>query len=117
MSMASASVVADPPAPVAFTPPPVEVGQMVLWSYGPGERPGAAIVIKVGARTIDVGVHHTSTTDHLNKTGVRHKDDPFLSQQPGHNAGTWDLTPRDKRINLLLDGFGVQAGAASSEEE
>lgn len=109
---------APPPAPPrAFAPPAVEVGQVVLWSFGPGsgEVPGVAVVTKVGSTSINCCVHHESTRDHINKTGVRHKDDPFLKDMPLHSAGCWDLTPRDKRVDALLAAFPPE-GAAFDEE-
>jgi hypothetical protein len=89
--------------PDEFAPPPVEVGQVVLWSYGPGEAPAPAIVTRVASGgMIAALVHIDSYKDHVSKTGVRHIADPDLKRLAGHDQGVWDLTPRDKRINLIL---------------
>ncbi len=95
---------ADPHAP--FVPPRVGVGQVVLWSYGPNEKPSAAIVTTVGAHTINCLCHVDGVRDHLQKVGVRHKDDPFVRAHPLHDVGVWQLSERDQRLDALLGGGG-----------
>lgn len=96
-----------------FAPPTVEVGQIVLWTYGPGaaEVPCPAIVRKVGNNTLNLSLVVDSQKDFSIKGGVRHCDDPFLASMPGHDSGCWRKTPRDLRIDALLASFG------HSEEE
>lgn len=90
--------------PFDFHASRVSVGQVVLWSYGPNERPSPAIVTAVGQQgTINCLCHVDSVKDHVGKTGVRHRDDPFVKAHPAHDAGVWQLTPRDVAIDALLD--------------
>lgn len=99
--------------PKVFAPPPVEVGQIVLWTHGPGpgEVPCPAIVRRVGNTALNVSLIEADSRTLSPRTGVRHVDDPFLATMPEHSAGCWRLSPRDLRINALLDSFG------HSEEE
>lgn len=101
------------PSDVPFSPPRVEVGQVVLWSYGPtaAERPAPAVVRQVSEHTLNVTLFVDGVIGGLHKTGVRHADDPFLRSMPGHASGCWRLTPRDERLNALLEAYG------HSEEE
>lgn len=96
-----------------FTPPAVEVGQLVLWSHGQGDKPAPAIVLQVGMAAITVAVHINGVKDHVLKNGARHVDDPFVRTHPQHDQGVWDLTPRDKRIDALLENYG---GSVLGEE-
>ena len=95
--------------PRNYVPPPVEAGQVVLWSYGQGERPTPALVISVATKTLNLSIHMDSIKDHVLKNGVRHINDPILRTQPAHDQGVWDLTPRDKRLNALLESLGASA--------
>lgn len=92
------------PSPtLAYVAPKVTVGQVVLWSYGPGERPAPAIVTAVGSGgSINCLCHVDSVKDHVQRTGVRHRGDPFVRSHPGHDSGVWDLTDRDKALDLVL---------------
>jgi hypothetical protein len=102
--------IAPPPviASLPFVAPPVEIGQVVLWSYGPSasEPPCPAIVRKVGASSLNVSLVVEGTRDLPQKTGVRHADDPFLKSMPMHDAGCWRLSPRDVALNLLIERYG-----------
>ncbi len=91
--------------------PAVEIGQVVLWRYGPdhAERPVPGIVLQVGTQTLTVSLHINGFKDHKEKSGVRHASDPWLSKSPEHDSGVWELTPRDKRIDALLESFGAPA--------
>ncbi len=102
--------VSAPPAvslpPAAFAPPPVELGQVVLWTAGPGNvKPTPAVVIAVATNSVSLAIHVDGTRDHIMRYGVRHKDDPFLANRPMGDQGVWDLTPRDRKINALLESF------------
>ncbi len=102
--------VSEAPAPPAqvFKMPAVALGQVVLWTYGPdGRDPCPAVVLSVGGRTVNLAVHVDGIKDHVLKTGVRHKDDPFLQTSPEHDSGVWDLTVRDRRIDAMLANLGV----------
>jgi hypothetical protein len=92
---------------MSFRMPPVEVGQTVLWSHGPNDSspPGPAVVVQVGDASIAVVMHAKDRRDHILHSGVRHRDDPFLRAHPAHDGGCWDLTPRDKQLNALLEAF------------
>ncbi len=98
-------------APQVYRMPAVEIGQTVLWRYGPGhsELPVPAVVQKVGTSTITCALHIAGMKDHKDKTGVRHSSDPWLASAPEHDSGVWELTPRDQRINALLESFGAPA--------
>lgn len=97
------SAPAAAPSVAEFAPPRVEVGQVVLWRFGPGSSPSPAIVLKVAARTLSLSLHIDGVRDHVFKNGVRHVSDPFLKTSPAHDMGVWDLTPRDRAINAVLD--------------
>ncbi len=86
-----------------YEPPRVEVGQVVLWTYGPGDRPAAALVVKVGTGSLTLAVHADGVKDHILKNGVRHVDDPFLKTHPASDQGVWDLTPRDRKLNDMIE--------------
>ncbi len=63
-------------------------------------------MIGVATHTLNLSVHVDGIRDHLSKQGVRHSDDPLIRTRPPSDQGVWDLTPRDKRLNALLDSFG-----------
>ncbi len=104
-SAASPSPAAVMANPSYFEAPPVELGQVVLWSHGPGAKPTPAIVIGVATHTLNLSVHVDGIRDHLSKQGVRHCDDPLIRTRPPSDQGVWDLTPRDKRINFMLGTY------------
>jgi hypothetical protein len=100
--MAKSGMVVKPP--VAFRPPAVGPGQIVLWRFGPNsnERPAPAVVLNVTPTTLNVALVVEGMRDLRHHSGVRHRDDPFLDAMPEHAAGVWELTPRDRRIDALL---------------
>ncbi len=106
----SKTLAATPAKPSEFTMPAVEVGQVVLWSYGKGGATAAAVVTRVATRSCTLSVHVDGIRDHITKNGVRHCDDPFLQTHAILDDGVWDLTPRDKRINALLESFSGSLG-------
>lgn len=92
---------------LAYVSPPVAVGQVVLWSYGPNERPSPAIVTAVGqGGSINCLCHVDNIKDHVLRTGVRHRGDPFVVGRPSHDSGVWDLTERDRKLDLILADLG-----------
>ncbi len=92
--------------------PKVELGQVVLWTWNAGAKPpSAAIVTGLGQRSINVHIHTEGLHDHAIKTGVRHKDDPFLRRSQ-LDGGVWELTPRDVRINAMLAEFEAMRPAS-----
>jgi hypothetical protein len=92
----------------SFNPPKVEVGQTVLWSHGPDDaKKSPAVVAEVGNDSLHLICHIPHFRDHVFKTGVRHRDDPYLKTLVNSDAGCWDLTPRDKALNGLLEAFAA----------
>ena len=89
-----------------FQSPSVEMGQIVLWSQDGGASKTPALVVKVGMVMLSLAVFADGYTTILTRDGVRHKDDPDRRRGNNHEAGFWELTPRDIKINQLLDaGF------------
>lgn len=98
-----------------FDKPPVEVGQIVLWRYGPLDKAAIpAIVCKVGNETLTVGLFTDSNKTLILKSGVRHRNDPFLNAMPQHDLGCWDLTPRDERLNAMLADYESDVALSAS---
>ena len=64
------AVPAPPATPLRFVPPAVEVGQFVLWAYGPGGAQSPALVVKVGTLSLTLLVHVDGIKDHLIKAVV-----------------------------------------------
>jgi len=86
-----------------FAPPPVEVGQTVLWRHSPSdENPVAAIVTSSNGRVLEVWVLSIGRFNGQPRDGVYHIDDPDLRRRET-TEGCWDLLDRDKKINKLID--------------
>lgn len=84
------------------------VGDVVHWYPGSdrNQEPHAAVVSRAGeAVTVCVNVIDPGTYNMLIRDGVRHIDDPRSRTDHGKEAGAWDWTPRDKRIEALLEAL------------
>lgn len=100
-----------------WQPPQVEPGQTVLFKKSPREQGHwlPAIIVGIGQSCHCVHVHVKSGRN----TGVTlehgrcyHADDPIWSDKDRSNgvmnddqAGCWTLTPRDIRLNRMLETF------------
>lgn len=92
--------------------PRVELGMTVLWNWNrAGPMASTGVVIAVGEKTISLALHTTNTKDHTFRLGAHHKDDPWLKQNPNHEGGVWELTPRDVAINEVLAAFEAKKAA------
>jgi hypothetical protein len=86
--------------------PKVSVGQIVLWNWNAGAHgPTPAIVLGVGDSSVSLCIHPTNVKDHVFRSGVRHRDDPWLHKNPQHDGGVWCLTERDQKLDTLIDDY------------
>jgi hypothetical protein len=105
-----------------YTPPPVEVGETVLYMdgfYNPHIPGQPAIVTVVGPRAIELSIIAPEReTIRVVANSVRHKDDPEVARLAAVNAEEgetfgvwwrppWSLSPEDvRRLRLLLGMYG-----------
>ena len=100
-----------------FAPPPVEVGQVILWAqdgYG-GQQP--AVVIKVSSRSLCVAVFADGYTSLMPRDGVFHAEDPDRRKFSGqdYSSGCWRLTHRDEAINRILAKVAEREAATGAK--
>lgn len=97
--------------------PKVEVGQIVLWTYGPEDVSACpAIVLKVGNTSLTLALVTDPNRSLMIRSGVRYYEDPFLATMPQHDIGCWKLTPRDRRIDALLEACDRAASDEPDED-
>jgi hypothetical protein len=85
--------------------PTVQAGQIVGWAWTKGGAVSPAIVLEVGACTLNLSIHVSNVKDHVYKSGVRHRDDPFLRRTPDYQGGVWQVLPRDEALDEMLAAF------------
>ena len=108
-----------------FTPPPVSVGQIVLWwAYGERENhlPLPAIVISVGTRTIELAVFKSLVRSHDTRDGVRHITDPDARRDEFVEMGAWSYTAETERLNRVEEkmkylgyALGIESNASPDQ--
>jgi hypothetical protein len=91
-----------------------QVGDVVHWFPGSdrNQEPKAAVVSKAGATALCVNVIDSGTFNFLIRDGVRHVDDPRSRTEEGRKSGAWDFTPRDKKLDELLETLPETAKVA-----
>jgi hypothetical protein len=89
-----------------YTPPPVSLGQMVIW-WDCGESdtstPFAAVVTGVGTEALSLMILPPSSHNAMVRDGVRHNSDPNRSPALDTECGTWDYTDETYELHRLRD--------------
>lgn len=83
------------PTEIDFKPPPIRIGDPVLWSYGgtKAEAKCPGVVTQVGDRTIQVSYWGPGWAGAQTRDGVYHKDDPLRKKGDRHESGAWEYSP------------------------
>lgn len=92
----------------AFEMPAVSVGDIVIWhSAGRIGRdvPYPAVVVKVGARHIELHIHVSNQLGNVIKNRVRHIADPIMTEYESDNEGGWEHTAATKSNAKLAVRF------------
>lgn len=108
----------DQAAPAAFQPPPVEPGMAVRWhpdgilnnhDWHP------AIVLRVGVRTIAVGIMEHNNHNLVLRDGVRNASDEEASDYDLRENGSWSYTDEkialiklERRLSALEEALGTK---------
>jgi hypothetical protein len=84
-----------------FTPPDVRLGDSVYWYHDPlalHEPRLGWVCERPGAQTVSILVFAPGT-GFVEKTSVRHKDDPGLQENPAWRGwGCWDFSSSHKDV-------------------
>lgn len=91
------------------------VGQTVQWfkSNLPNEKPWAAIVVENNGWTLDLVVFQKGIADGAPKFGVRHAEDPSLTEINQQDSGCWRPIPEGDdnaqaaRFADVISGFAL----------
>jgi hypothetical protein len=85
-----------------------EIGQVVLW-YPEGDAnaaPHPAVVTAVGQSALTVNVMGPDMRNFQVRDGVHHVASAEARKDAAKEAGAWDFTPRDRRVDALLSELG-----------
>jgi N-acyl-D-aspartate/D-glutamate deacylase len=85
-----------------------EIGQVVLW-YPEGDAgapPHPAVVTAVGLSALTLNVMGPDYRNFDVKSGVHPLSSPEARKESALEAGAWGFTPRDLRLDALLNGLG-----------
>lgn len=101
------------PAAEQYVPPPIQIGDTVLFWRGPETKAAVtAHVTGVGEKVIAVSVFVPGSINVFPESGVRHKSDPDRGRY--ETSPLWDYTPQHKaylalqeRLNRLADSLEV----------
>jgi hypothetical protein len=87
-----------------YTPPPVSLGQMVIWWDGGKSDtsvPFTAAVSGLGTEALALMIFPPSSHNAMVRDGVRHDSDPNRSPQQDVECGTWEYTEETLRLQRL----------------
>ena len=89
---------------MSFSPPESQLGDMVYWYVDvqeQGQPQLGWINERPGQLTVSILVY-ASTVGFVEKSGVRHADDPSLLENPNWRAnGAWKFAPQTTRIKKI----------------
>lgn len=94
-----------------------ELGQIVLWypDADPNAPPHPAMVTAVGQEACCLNVFGPDTMNMRIREGARHVSDPLARRAETRSEGSWDFTPRDRRLMRLeadlAKAMGEEGGA------
>lgn len=85
----------------------VELGMTVHWFDGGDttQEPKPAVVTGVAFNGLNLNIFDKANYNLSIRDGVRHVADPTANEQHKKDDGAWDFTPRDKRLNELLESL------------
>lgn len=94
-------------AKAQWTPPEVQIGDIVWWfpDQADDQRPYAAIVSSVGVRSVALHVVVQNTYNFIVRDGVRHKDDPSVRDHDISENGLWTHTQRTEELAELREAL------------
>lgn len=83
--------------------PALQVGDPILWyqDCDPGQEPRAAIVTKIGSRSICCSILAPENQNLLVRDGVLHISDPKARLQFNKDSGAWDYSPLLRRLAVV----------------
>lgn len=100
-----------------FTPPKVQIGDMVYWYADPlsPHHPAMGwVCVNPGTMTLSILVF-TESSGFIEKPSVRHRDDPGLHENPEWRQwGCWEYAPQTAQLKKL-DGMMSQIAAATEQ--
>ena len=111
----------------AWVPPGVLLGDEVVFYEAGDIRDDSSWgkVIGVSGKSVSIQICSIFAPSGEFKQDVLHKDDPWLAERPDRRSqGSWDFSPRQKRLNQMLPRLesldavvaGVEAGLSKSNE-
>ena len=102
---------------MAWQVPEVSVGDTVLFRSHEGAEAQMAFVSRIGKDTLELWAL-TPGYGGVDKTSVRHKDDPRLADSvEWKKFGTWEHRPRDPRIAQLSERLSALENAVKGNKK
>lgn len=95
--------------------PVPDVGQTIHYRHDWNDKPTAAIVVEVGAQTVNLHILHASGTI-SGEVGVRHKSDPDLINPNVAKRGFWEFRESDSRLQQIERLWGTLLEVCGTDE-
>lgn len=81
-----------------------EPGDIVQWTFAPGQRMVPALVTGMGHDVISVILFPSETASFVRRECVRHVSDPWLkTHNVDPNYGVWEYTEESKKLHELYE--------------